>query len=373
MSQQQGASASASPSLSRLSSLRTTLLAGWFKHNWLTRLLWPLSLLFGSIAFLRRVAFHTFLKPAPLAVPVIVVGNIFVGGTGKTPLTIWLVEQLRAAGFTPGVISRGYGAIHHPQPFLVQADSTPQQVGDEPRLIFDKTACPLMVGRQRWQVAHALLQQFPQVDVIISDDGLQHYALPRQLEIMLFDQRGVGNGSLLPSGPLREGAGRRRDFTVVNGAQPADLAQNLAAFGAADPARTYAMQLRGTRAWQLASAVQPRQMQDLMRLPQQFPGRILAAAGIGHPERFFSMLAELGLQCETLALPDHFDFASNPFANYPPAALGLILITEKDAVKCAALASIAHDPRVWVVPVEAEIDPMLAQHIVEKCRGCSLA
>lgn len=348
------------------------LMAGWQRHNLLTLLLLPISLLFGGLAFLRRLLFSSFLRPRPLPVPVIVVGNIYVGGTGKTPFTIWLVAQLRAAGFTPGVISRGYGSsgnVAAQAARLVTSLSLAQEVGDEPLLIVQKTACPLMVGKQRYAVAKALLEQFPEVDVLISDDGLQHYALPRDIEIMLFDQRGCGNRSLLPAGPLREGPRRRRDFTIINGGLSGDVRQ----FGAAQAAQTYAMQLCGTHAWQLCRLHAGEHMLELSQLTQAHAGKILAAAGIGHPERFFSMLAAQHIQCATLALPDHFDFAYNPFQDSYASSASLILITEKDAVKCAASASLANDPRIWVVPVEAQIDTALAQQLVEKCRGRSFA
>lgn len=345
------------------------LMAGWQRHNLLTLLLLPVSLLFGGLIFVRRFLFSSLLRPQPLPVPVIVVGNIYVGGTGKTPFTIWLVAQLRAAGYTPGVISRGYGGNGEAgRARLVTAQSLAQEVGDEPLLIVQKTACPLMVGKKRYAVAKALLAQFPEVDVLISDDGLQHYALPRDIEIMLFDQRACGNRSLLPAGPLRELPSRQRDFTIINGGWRGDVVQ----FGAAQAAQTFAMQLSGTRAWQLVS----KQQADLSSLQQAHAGKILAAAGIGHPARFFAMLAAQHIVCDTLALPDHFDFASNPFQDSQASQVrdaSLILITEKDAVKCAASASLANDPRIWVVPVEAQLDTALAQQLVEKCRGRSFA
>jgi tetraacyldisaccharide 4'-kinase len=169
-----------------------------------------------------------------LPVPVVVVGNIFVGGTGKTPLTIWLVDALRQAGYAPGVISRGYrggGAGRGPHAVTVGGD--PALCGDEPLLIAEQARCPVMVGRRRVAAAQALLQAHPEVDVIVSDDGLQHYALARDVEIVLFDSRGGGNGWLLPAGPLREPLHRRRDFTVVN----------VGAGGAAAPAGAIRMEL----------------------------------------------------------------------------------------------------------------------------------
>jgi tetraacyldisaccharide 4'-kinase len=193
------------------------LTRAWLRRGLPAAALWPLSLLFRLLAALRRALYrHRILRATRLPVPVLVVGNIFIGGTGKTPLTIWLVEQLRCAGFTPGVISRGYGASHD-RPLAVEPGTSVRQAGDEPALIAARARCPLVVGRDRVAAGRALLDAYPAVDLIVSDDGLQHYALARNIEIVLCDERGNGNGWLLPAGPLREPASRRRDFTVVNG------------------------------------------------------------------------------------------------------------------------------------------------------------
>ena len=198
------------------SSLETTFSREWLRRGALACALWPLSLLFRGLAAVRRGLFAAGVSHAErLPVPVVVVGNIFIGGTGKTPLTIWLVEALRAAGFRPGVVSRGFGA-KDAAPREVSATSTPTEVGDEPVLIAVRTGCPVFVGRARAAAGRALLAAHPEVNVIVTDDGLQHYALARDVEIVLFDGRGVGNGWTLPAGPLRETPSRTRDFTVVN-------------------------------------------------------------------------------------------------------------------------------------------------------------
>lgn len=317
-------------------------------------LLFPLSLLFAALSGLRRALFRLgVLKSERLPVPVIVVGNVFVGGTGKTPLAIWLVQALRHAGFYPGVISRGHGASAEGER-LLDATSTAQQVGDEPLLIWQRTQCPMVVGRNRVAAGRALLAAHPQIDVIISDDGLQHYALQRDIEIVLSDTRGNGNGWLLPAGPLREPASRRRDFTVIN-----------AEIRAADwPPETVHMHVTGLRAEHLKDR---RHAVSLAELRAAQPGtRIAAAAGIGNPERFFTTLRAAGLTIQPIPLPDHFDFRDFSFAE---VEADRILITEKDAVKCRDVTALRDDPRLWVVPVDAHLDGALAERIVEKLRG----
>ncbi len=337
------------------SSLETTLTRAWLRRGLLACALWPVSLLFGTLGALRRLLYRRgLIASVKLPMPVVIVGNIFIGGTGKTPLTIWLAEALRAAGFTPGIISRGHGGAGS-APRLVTAASLAAEVGDEPLLIARRSGCPVMVGRDRPAAGRALLQQFPQVDVIISDDGLQHYALQRDVEIVLFDGRGGGNGWLLPAGPLREPLTRTRDFTVVNGAAGA-------APGLTGP--MFRMQLAGTFAEQL---IDPSQRAPLAGLNNR---RIVAAAGIGNPGRFFATLRAAGLAFDELPLPDHHDFLDDPFA---ALEADIILITEKDAVKCGQIENLKRDPRLWVVPVSAQLDAALAEQIVEKCRGCSTA
>ncbi len=340
------------------SSLESTLTRAWLRRGALACALWPLSLLFRALAGLRAALFRAgLMRSHKLPVPVLVVGNIFIGGTGKTPLTIWLAEALRDAGFTPGIISRGHGGASS-APREVKADSLAADAGDEPLLIARRTGCPVMVGRDRPAAGRALLAAHPQVNVLISDDGLQHYALQRDIEIVLFDGRGAGNGWLLPAGPLREPVSRRRDFTVVNTPRltPA-LAQNV---GGAP----FQMQLAGTFAERMSARA------ERLPLAALAGKRIVAAAGIGNPGRFFAMLRAHGLAFDELALPDHHDFLDQPFARVDA---DIILITEKDAVKCGQIENLKNDPRLWVVPVTAQLDGALAQQIVEKCRGSSPA
>ena len=347
-------------------SLESTLSREWLRRGPLACALWPVSLLFRALAALRRAVYAAGLSRAErLPVPVVVVGNIFIGGTGKTPLTIWLVAALRAAGYTPGVVSRGFGSSAA-APRLVTAASVPAEVGDEPVLIAARTGAPVMVGRRRAEAGRALLAARPDVDIIVTDDGLQHYALARDVEIVLFDARGVGNGWTLPAGPLREPPSRRRDFTVVNAAQLTPALAAAVAPLAARGAAPVQMVLAGDVAERLCDPTQRVALADLAERGQ----KIVAAAGIGNPGRFFGMLRSAGLALEELPLPDHHDFKDHPFAG---VAADLILVTEKDAVKCRQIEELNNDPRIWVVPVSARIDRALADQIVEKCRGCTSA
>ncbi|MDQ2820638.1 MAG: tetraacyldisaccharide 4'-kinase [Pseudomonadota bacterium] len=338
------------------SSLETIVTNAWRKRGPLACALWPVALLFRALSAIRARLYRSgTLASTRLPVPVIVVGNIFIGGTGKTPLTIWLAEALQAAGFTPGIISRGHGG-DGVAPREVARDARARDVGDEPLLMARRTGCPVVVGRQRAAAGLALLAAHPHVDVIIADDGLQHYALQRDIELMLFDGRGVGNGWLLPAGPLREPPSRRRDFTIVNA--PLISAQLAAQVGGAP----FQMQLLGTFAERLAA---PHERVALASLRGQ---RLAAAAGIGNPGRFFAMLTTAGLAFAARPLPDHHDFRDDPFSGLDA---DVILITEKDAVKCGQIENLKNDPRLWVVPVTAHIDAALAAQIVEKCRGSS--
>lgn len=346
--------------------LESVLTRAWRRRGWLACLLWPLSLLFGALTAWRRALYGSGRLPSVrLPVPVIVVGNIYIGGTGKTPLVIWLVQVLRAAGYRPGVVSRGYGG-RGSSPRLVGAAAEIDAVGDEPLLIAARGACPVMVGRDRSAAAQALLKTHPEVNLIVADDGLQHYRLARDIEIMLFDERGVGNGWLLPAGPLREAAARGRDFTVLNAGPELAVPPQIGA-------PVFRMQLVGVVAERLLDRRQRLPLTPVLHIPEPdgAPGmrqasRVLAAAGIGNPARFFALLRATGLAFDALPLPDHYSFAENPFAS---DTADIILITEKDAVKCSRHPILKNDPRLWVVPVTARIDDALAQHILEKLRG----
>ncbi|CAM2149195.1 tetraacyldisaccharide 4'-kinase [Pararobbsia alpina] len=319
----------------------------WQQRGWLAWLLWPLSLVFGAVAASRRMSFALGLRRVErVGVPVVVVGNVTVGGTGKTPTVIALAHALREAGWTPGIVSRGYGA-KVAEPVDVHTGSSAADVGDEPLLIRRRSAAPVVVHPDRVRAARTLREAHPEVDVIISDDGLQHYRLGRDAEIVVFDHRLGGNGFLLPAGPLREPLSRKRDATLVN--NPYDRA--LPPWP-----QTFALTLAPGDAWNVANPA-------LRRPLSQFAhSRVLASAGIGAPERFFATLRAQGITPSTRALPDHYRFDSNPFGDDDVDA---VLITEKDAVKCTAW----RDDRLWAVPVEAVLNPRLIALVVEKLRG----
>ncbi|PLZ01182.1 tetraacyldisaccharide 4'-kinase [Burkholderia sp. WAC0059] len=330
-----------------VSRLETRIAREWQRRGSLAWALTPLAAAFGAVTAARRAAYALgWLKAIRVGVPVVVVGNVTVGGTGKTPTVIALVDALRAAGFSPGVVSRGYGA-KVARPTAVTPATPAGNAGDEPLLIARRTGVPVWVCPNRVAAAQALCAAHRDVDVIVSDDGLQHYRLARDAELVVFDHRLGGNGFLLPAGPLREPLSRRRDATLVNNP-----------FERALPPwpNTFALRLDAGDAWHLANPA-------LRRPLAQFAGeRVIASAGIGAPERFFATLRAAGLAPQTLPLPDHYAFASNPFADL---AADAILITEKDAVKLGAW----NDARIWVVPVEAALDHRLVTLVVEKLRG----
>lgn len=321
----------------------------WIQQQWVRVGIWhilliPLSWLFYLLTTGRRKAYESgLLKSYRPPVPLIVVGNISVGGTGKTPLVIWLVEQLRQAGYRPAVISRGYGGSKAAVQ-AVRADSSPADVGDEPVLLARRTACPVWVGADRVAVQRELLQAHPDCNVLISDDGLQHYRMQRDIEIVVVDaERGFGNEWLLPAGPLREPFTRlsKIDALVYNGRQA--------------PVGGYGMMLR---AGVLHNLLDSGLTTEIAALQAQ---KVHAIAGIGNPRRFFQQLHDLGLVAETHAFADHHSFHAEDLAFAGDAP---VLMTEKDAVKCAAFAK----PNWWYLPVDAEIDSALADYVIHKLR-----
>jgi len=314
----------------------------WYRITPLHLILLPASFIFRLLANMRRALYRSGILPGEkLPVPVIVVGNITVGGSGKTPLTLWLAQQLLDNGWHPGIISRGY-ASKASSPQAVHPSSDPGAAGDEAVLMAQRKLCPVWVGRDRAAAARMLLRTHPECDVLLSDDGLQHYRLRRDAEIVVVDGvRRFGNGFLLPAGPLRELPSRlaEADAVVINGGTPA--------------AGEYAMQLRGARFYNLLNPNTPAYAAD-------FRGQCLhAIAGIGHPQRFFAHLNHLGLVVQTHPFPDHHRYTPGDLAY---ANADAILMTEKDAVKCTAFAT----KKCWALRVDAQVDPSLTQHILER-------
>jgi tetraacyldisaccharide 4'-kinase len=313
-----------------------TALQRWLEARWYAGAPVPwwlaaLSRLFAGIVALRGWLYRKgLLKATRLPVPVLVVGNLGIGGAGKTPLTIALVQALRARGWRPGVVSRGYGRSER-SPQRLRPDSAVDEVGDEPLLIARRAACPVAVASKRVDAARLLLAE-GEVDLLIADDGLQHYALARSLEVLVVDgRRGFGNGRLLPAGPLREPLPRvaRCDFVVING--------DGAAPGLPENATT--MQLRSAA---------PKGLLDGVEVPWEALADVQALAGIADPERFFSALHARGLRVDGHGFPDHHAFVVSDFAFDDGRPL---LLTEKDAGKCASFAR----PHWLVVAVDAAL------------------
>jgi len=380
----------------------------WQRRGWLSALLSPLAALTGWHVRRRRAQYESGKRTVYRApVPVVVVGNIYVGGTGKTPVVIATVQALRERGWTPGVVSRGYGTNVGPVPRVGQGALNPADVGDEPALIAHASGAPVAVHPRRALAVQALLKQYPHTDVIVSDDGLQHLALARDVEIVVQDERGVGNARLLPAGPLREPVSRLNHVDVIitncstaddpptarttkpaqntypaaqafapndshqpytaaggekrrapstrpaHGIEHSDSALVLdedgksgraSAAPVTSPRRTN-MHLQPTAARHVNSDTQ-RSVSDFA--DKQVFQHVAAVAGIGNPDRFFATLRVAGVQPDPcLALPDHYDYRQSPFQNMRADA---ILITSKDAIKCRDL----HDDRLWEIPVRAQ-------------------
>ncbi len=303
----------------------------WSGRSPLWLLLWPLSLLYGAITSLIRLSFqHGWRKSWRAPCPVIVVGNLTAGGNGKTPVVIWLVQALQQRGLRAGVVSRGYGGKAERYPLLVTAETPTAQAGDEPVLIAQRTQVPVAVAPQRRLAVEGLLAAHD-LDVIITDDGLQHYALQRDREIVVVDgMRRFGNGWWLPAGPMRERASRLQtvNAVIVNGgdAQAGEIAMTL------QPGLAVNLISGATLA--------------LAQLPE-----IVAMAGIGHPPRFFNTLKQQGIQpVAEIAFADHHAYSEDELQRLTQAEQCL-LMTEKDAVKCRGFAR----PNWWYLPVDAHL------------------
>ncbi|MEQ1597858.1 MAG: tetraacyldisaccharide 4'-kinase [Methylotenera sp.] len=319
----------------------------FIQNAWVTKgaifylILVPLSWLFAGITALRRWAYRaSVLKSYALPVPVIVVGNINVGGSGKTPAVIWLANQLKQQGYKPAVISRGYGG-NATQATSVTPASLTSIVGDEPVLIASRCGCPVWVGADRVDAATALLKAHPECNVIISDDGLQHYRLKRDVEIAIVDNASLQTACLLPAGPLREAPWRLKtvDAIVCNGEKVIENA--------------YQMQLVGEQFYNLTDKSLTANVADFKHK------KVTAIAGIGKPERFFEHLRQLGLSFASIGFADHYAYSAQDLAHIDCDA---IIMTEKDAVKCKLFAK----KNYWVLPVQASIDEALMPVILSK-------
>jgi len=319
----------------------------WRSRGAIAWLLWPASLVFGVMVFARRLSFRLRLfKSHSAGIPVVVVGNLTAGGSGKTPLVLRVVEILKARGWKPGIVSRGYGG-GATGPVAATIASDPAEVGDEPILLARRSGCPVWVAPERVAACRALRTESPDCNVIVTDDGLQHYALRRDVEICVVDGRGFGNGFLQPAGPLREPRSRLRsvDAVVTQGAPDV---------------QGYKMVLEGDRLVRFTDA------RDV-RPAKSFAGqRMHAVAGIGDPKRFFLQLARFGIKVVPHPFRDHHAFRAEDFAfgDSDP-----VVMTEKDAVKCKAFAQ-AH---FWVFPVSASLDPAFERRLLEKLGGSKAA
>lgn len=305
----------------------------WLGRGPLAWLLWPASLLFAGLVRLRQALFKMgLLGSHEVPVPVVVVGNVVAGGSGKTPVVIAVVEHLQALGWHPGVISRGYGRQSHDCREVLACDRA-IDTGDEPLLIKQKTGTAVFVATRRIKAAQALLRAHPQTDVIICDDGLQHLALKRDIDICVFDERGTGNGFLLPAGPLREPWPRKVDLVIHSTDKPAIE-------GGYSSTRRLGRQARRADG----------NTCDLADLGVATMRPLAAVAGIAKPEKFFAMLEQSGLKPDlTVPLPDHFDYAE-PLEQTRGAAT--VVCTEKDASKLWR-----HAPHAWAVALQFELEP----------------
>lgn len=313
----------------------------WSGSSLIYLALLPLSWLYGLISALIRLSYHCGLRKSWRApVPVVVVGNLTAGGNGKTPMVIWLVEQLQQRGHRVGVVARGYGGKSAVYPLVLGQNTTTREAGDEPVLIYQRTGAPVAISPKRSEAVQALLQQHP-LDMVITDDGLQHYALQRDFELVVIDGvRRFGNGWWLPAGPMRERAARLNDVDarVANG--------GIAQVG------EIAMRLQAREAINLLSG----ECRPAARLV-----RVVAMAGIGHPPRFFATLEKLGTEVEQeVAFADHQEYQLSQLAAL--TAVGqTLLMTEKDAVKCRAFAQ----PNWWYLPVDAVLPAGQAEQLLQ--------
>ncbi len=303
----------------------------------------PLSWLYGAVMGLRKICYRIGLCPSvSLAVPVVVIGNICVGGAGKTPVIIALVEALKAKGLHVGVVSRGYGGSANKSPTAVTEDSLASEVGDEPLLIARRTNVPVVIGCSRVAACELLLKNH-EIDVVLSDDGLSHYALARDIEIIVIDEtREHGNGYLLPAGPLREPVSRIKhaDFTLHTNSQQIGEAKVRYQLG---------------QPYQVAAPTHTKSLSAFAEQP------VHAVAGLAHPEKFFTSLYQQGVTPICHAFSDHYAFTAQDFSDFKDA---LVLMTEKDSVKCTAFAT----ESMYAVPLDAQLPQGFVERLLTKLK-----
>lgn len=321
--------------------------AYWYNQNPVAWLLLPIAALYCLLVFIRRNLYRCgILKSYKVSVPVVIVGNITVGGTGKTPLLIALCELLRSEGYKPGVISRGYGGDFEGERLVKEGDSA-EMIGDEPCLVHARTNCPLVVGRNRVAAADLLLAN-SDCNIILSDDGLQHYRLQRDVEIAIVDStRQFGNGYCLPSGPLREPVSRLNSVDIVID-HFSESEVNI---------REDNFSLKFSDAINLKT-------NESISLDYFKSSPIHAIAGIGHPKRFFNQLRRSGLEVIEHEQADHHRF-TNTDVQFDDDLN--VLMTEKDAVKCLGFT----ESNLWYVPVSAELSNSFKKNLLDKLRACS--
>ncbi len=317
----------------------------WYSSGPVSFALWPLSWVYCGVSRIRSRLQQASPDRTLVKVPVIVVGNISVGGTGKTPMVIWLANFLKAYGYKPGIVSRGYGGKNTRWPQRVMHHSKADAIGDEPLMIAQRTGCPVYVDPRRVRAINQMLKENSDINIIISDDGLQHYKMPRDIEIVMIDgHRRFGNQCCLPAGPLRESISRLKkvDFRVITEAE-------------ADDENSWSMRLDGN---ELINLRNPK----IKKLLSDFKGQqVHAVAGIGNPMRFFTRLSTNGLKLVMHAFPDHHLFQPQDFRfnQHLP-----VIMTEKDAVKCKHLAT----DDFWYLPVKARLDHEFAGALIKKLR-----
>ncbi len=349
--------------MSLRSRLQFWLVDVWQERGLVARLLLPLAWI--NRLLITAAAWRRGARAQRLPVPVVVVGNLYLGGTGKTPLTIELARGLRARGYRPGVVSRGYGSAAAVAR-EVDPNGAAADYGDEPMLMAQAAGVPVAVGHDRVAAARLLMNLHPDLDLLIADDGLQHHALARDVEIALIHYRGHGNGWLLPAGPLREPPQRLASVdAVVFNDQPDTPRPTVRVHSP-----FFSMRSAAGAIYALKDRSRGTSLDDLVAEQRRSGLRVIAAAGIGMPDRFFALLAAAGLQFEPLPLADHYPFNDNPFAG---RVFDLVLLTEKDAVKCRANPALAADGRICVVPLAVQVDDGLFDLIERKLARASAA